>query len=88
MEVLLSFVILGIMIFVIAKMIKVSKMKILKLIIDSILALYEKKETKNVEATANQSSNADELIEYKKLLDVGIISQDEYDTKKKQLLDV
>ena len=30
--------------------------------------------------------NADELKKYKELLDSGVISQEEFDTKKKQLL--
>ena len=34
----------------------------------------------------NSSSNADELAKFKKLLDDGIITQEEFDTKKKQLL--
>ncbi|MBQ7638111.1 MAG: SHOCT domain-containing protein [Clostridia bacterium] len=33
-----------------------------------------------------QSSNADELKKYKDLLDSGAITQEEYDTKKKQIL--
>ena len=31
-------------------------------------------------------SNADEILKYKKLLDMGIITQDEFEAKKKQLL--
>ena len=42
-------------------------------------------ETKNVPQIPPQS-NADELRKYKGLLDDGIISQDEFDAKKKQLL--
>ena len=34
----------------------------------------------------NNSSNADELKKYKELLDMGAISQEEYDQKKKELL--
>jgi hypothetical protein len=34
----------------------------------------------------NQSSGADELIKFKKLLDDGVISQEEFASKKKQLL--
>lgn len=37
---------------------------------------------------AQKISNADELIKYKELLDSGIISQEEFDAKKKQLLDL
>ena len=38
--------------------------------------IYQEKDT----------SNADELRKYKKLLDDGVISQEEFDAKKKQLL--
>ena len=34
----------------------------------------------------NSSSNADELAKYKGLLDAGVITQEEFDAKKKQLL--
>ena len=34
------------------------------------------------------STNADELLKYKKLLEEGAITQDEYDAKKKQLLNI
>lgn len=34
------------------------------------------------------NSNADELKKYKELLDSGVISQEEFDAKKKQLLDM
>ena len=37
---------------------------------------------------ANSASNADELIKYKDLLDKGIITQEEFDAKKKQLFDL
>ena len=40
----------------------------------------------DVVATAVTSSNADELRKYKELLDSGVISQEEFDAKKKQLL--
>ncbi|MBR5022074.1 MAG: superinfection immunity protein [Oscillospiraceae bacterium] len=32
--------------------------------------------------------NADELLKYKQLLDNDVISQEEFDTKKKQILDM
>lgn len=35
-----------------------------------------------------QQSSADELKKYKELLDIGVISQEEYDAKKKQLLNL
>jgi hypothetical protein len=34
----------------------------------------------------NQSSGADEIIKFKKLLDNGVISKEEFESKKKQLL--
>jgi len=39
-------------------------------------------------ATVVQTSDADELAKFKKLLDDGIISQDEFNAKKKQLLGI
>lgn len=39
-----------------------------------------------VEQKAPVSSNADEILKFKQLLDLGAISQEEYDVKKKQLL--
>ena len=51
--------------------------------------LFNHKDTVKVEI-ANQrrapASNADELKKYKELLDMGVISQEEFDAKKKQLL--
>lgn len=35
---------------------------------------------------ASATSNADELKKFKELLDLGVITQDEFDAKKKQLL--
>lgn len=44
---------------------------------------------KNSNNTSAPSGNsADELLKYKKLLDSGVISQEEFDAKKKQLLDI
>ncbi len=39
-----------------------------------------------VEAVVNSGSTADELKKYKDLLDSGVITQEEFDAKKKQLL--
>ena len=36
--------------------------------------------------SANQTSGADEIMKYKNLLDQGIITQEEFDAKKKQIL--
>lgn len=38
------------------------------------------------EVVAERSTNADELKKYKELLDIGAITQEEFDTKKKELL--
>ena len=38
------------------------------------------------EKTAPASSAADEILKYKELLDLGAITQEEFDAKKKQLL--
>ncbi len=50
--------------------------------------LLERQEKKAVTATRQEMplSNADELKKYKDLLDSGIITQEEFDAKKKQLL--
>ena len=39
-------------------------------------------------AVPPKNVNVDELKKYKELLDQGIITQEEFDTKKKQLLDL
>ena len=36
----------------------------------------------------NQLKNAETLIKYKQLFDMGVITQDEFDLKKKELLDL
>ena len=43
-------------------------------------------ETSATVASAPATSNADELKKYKELLDSGVITQEEFDAKKKQLL--
>ena len=54
-------------------------------IIALIWAFTESSEKKIIQQTI-QNSNADELLKYKNLLDLGIITQEEFDNKKKQLL--
>lgn len=49
--------------------------------------LIQRQTQKKTLATQNES-NADELKKYKELLDSGVISQEEFDAKKKQLLDL
>ena len=47
----------------------------------------EAKKQKNAPVmVASATSNADELKKFKELLDLGVISQEEFDAKKKQLL--
>ncbi len=50
----------------------------------------EKSQTVKKETTVNQTiikqTSADELKKYKELLDIGAITQEEFDTKKKELL--
>ncbi len=49
----------------------------------------ETKSSKNSSSTTIiQKSNADELVKFKQLLDSGIITQEEFDAKKKQLLEL
>ena len=45
-------------------------------------------ESKNPTPSQSTISSADEILKYKQLLDAGIISQDEFDAKKKQLLNL
>lgn len=52
--------------------------------IRSRIAYY--KNAKNAPVVVASASNADELKKFKELLDLGIISQEEFDAKKKQLL--
>ena len=61
---------------------KLSKKKFIYLIITllctiSIFVLYY---------FITNTSGADEILKYKQLLDMGVISQEEFDAKKKQLL--
>ena len=58
---------------------------------DKLTSLIKTKEEKNTESTTiitQSSSNAEELSKFKKLLDDGIITQEEFDAKKKQLLGI
>lgn len=49
---------------------------------------YIMEQARNVQSGGgtNQLSGADEILKYKKLLDAGVISQSEFEAKKKQLL--
>ena len=52
------------------------------------LKLMCEKVRKENESSSVQTSAADEIKKYKELLDMGAISQEEYDAKKKQLLNL
>lgn len=54
---------------------------------ESVYAKLDELVTQN-ESSSTAASVADELREYKKLLDEGIITQEEFDAKKKQLLGI
>ena len=56
--------------------------------VEAVNNLTEKRKNaaKAPSSAANQVSSADELKKFKELLDAGAISQEEYDSKKKQLL--
>ena len=48
--------------------------------------LQKRQATRGTTTVVNRSSNAEELSKFKKLLDEGISTQEEFDAKKKQLL--
>lgn len=56
--------------------------------VETVNNLTEKRKNaaKAPSSASNQVSSADELKKFKELLDAGAISQEEYDSKKKQLL--
>ena len=45
-------------------------------------------QNRKISPTQAQVSEADELLKFKKLLDAGAISEDEYNMKKKQILGI
>ena len=47
---------------------------------------YFKNNRKNPQQVVQATSSADELLKFKELLDMGVITQEEFDAKKKQLL--
>ena len=56
---------------------------------ETLTALIKEKEQKSHERSTvitQSQSNAEELAKFKKLVDDGIITQEEFDAKKKQLL--
>ena len=54
----------------------------------SILAIILKDIEKKREEINNNNSNADEILKYKNLLDLGAITEEEFNTKKKELLNL
>ncbi len=56
------------------------------LFIEEAIDNCEIKDCKEQSAKNSEESSADELLKYKKLLDEGAITQEEYNAKKKQLL--
>ena len=48
--------------------------------------IIESKTPNIIQSPVSTVSNADEIVKYKKLLDDGIITQEEFDQKKKELL--
>ena len=55
--------------------------------ISKLLMLRQEKAEKTIQQETS-GGNADELKKYKELLDSGVITQEEFDAKKKQLLDL
>lgn len=62
--------------------------EIYKVISDLLIERQQEKVKSVAVATAPKSDMADELKKFKELLDMGVISQEEFDAKKKQLLDL
>ena len=48
----------------------------------------ENRDNLDKSSVSTADSSADEILKYKNLLDMGAISQEEFDAKKKQLLDL
>lgn len=57
-----------------------------KCVSDLLIERQSKRPSEPVVMQAASQSNADELKKYKELLDSGVISQEEFDAKKKQIL--
>ena len=60
--------------------------EILKKIKEFVEEAKEKASTNQGQTIIQQASSADELKKFKELLDMGIITQEEFDAKKKELL--
>ena len=64
---------------------KITAQNINSAIHDALLSL---KQQKKAPTTSHAVSSADEILKYKNLLDMGAITQDEFDKKKKELLGI
>ena len=66
--------------------------KVFKAILKSLTGIKsnfgDDNDKQQLEDKANNSSQADEILKFKNLLDQGIISEEEFETKKKQLLNL
>ena len=56
--------------------------------LDIICNSNSKEENRNTEKTKNSKSAPEQIKEYKELLDSGAITEEEYEAKKKQILDI
>ncbi|WP_253198038.1 PH domain-containing protein [Clostridium gasigenes] len=52
------------------------------------IELYKQTKITTLTQVVNTTSDADELLKYKQLLDIGVLTQEEFDAKKKQLLNL
>ena len=52
------------------------------------LIIRENQKSLSVSENSKPADAADEILKYKKLLDAGAITQEEYEAKKKQLLNL
>lgn len=55
-------------------------------VVNKEIEMYKQSKNTPVTQIVNTTSSADELIKYKQLLDMGVLTQEEFDTKKKELL--
>ncbi len=60
--------------------------KLTKILTDALNIARERIENNSAATVIQQVSAADEILKFKGLLDAGIITQEEFDSKKKQLL--
>lgn len=55
---------------------------------ESVLSKLDEYKQNNIPSFSNCNSTADEIIKFKNLLDKNVITQEEFDKKKKELLDL